>query len=73
MFFLTTSMPTPRPDTSVICAAVEKPGAKISCHTSPSLSVSGAAMPRSRALSRIRSRSRPAPSSITSTTTLPPL
>src|SRR3546814_19106460 len=30
MFFLTTSMPTPRPDTSVTCAAVEKPGAKIS-------------------------------------------
>ena len=27
---LTTSMPTPRPDRLVICAAVEKPGAKIS-------------------------------------------
>ena len=29
MFFFTTSMPTPRPDTSVTWSAVEKPGAKI--------------------------------------------
>jgi hypothetical protein len=30
MLRLTTSMPTPRPDTSVTASAVEKPGAKIS-------------------------------------------
>ena len=29
MFVLTTSMPTPRPDTSVTCRAVEKPGRRI--------------------------------------------
>lgn len=29
MLFFTTSMPTPRPETLVTCAAVEKPGAKI--------------------------------------------
>ena len=29
-FFLTTSMPTPRPDSPVTCSAVEKPGKKIS-------------------------------------------
>ena len=30
----TTSMPTPRPDTSVTCCAVEKPGCKISAKIS---------------------------------------
>ena len=29
-FRRTTSMPTPRPETSVVCSAVEKPGMKIS-------------------------------------------
>jgi hypothetical protein len=36
MLRLTTSMPTPRPETSVTVSAVEKPGAKISCQTSAS-------------------------------------
>ena len=71
-FFLTTSMPTPRPETSVTSAAVEKPGSKMSCHTSPSVKVSGAGKPLSRALARIRSRCSPAPSSLTSMTIFPP-
>ena len=29
MFRRTTSMPTPRPERSVVCSAVEKPGMKI--------------------------------------------
>ena len=34
MVFLTTSMPTPRPERLVTACAVEKPGWKISCSTS---------------------------------------
>ena len=44
MFFFTTSMPTPRPDTSVTTSAVEKPGSKIRFQTSMSVIVSGAAI-----------------------------
>ena len=72
MFFLTTSMPTPRPETSVTTSAVEKPGAKISAQTSSSVIVSGASMPRSRALVSSLSRDRPRPSSRTSMTIEPP-
>ncbi len=43
MLRFTTSIPTPRPDTSVTVSAVEKPGAKISCQTSSSLSQSALA------------------------------
>ena len=49
MLRLTTSIPTPRPETSVTTSAVEKPGAKIRFQTSASVRLSGAAMPRSRA------------------------
>ena len=72
MFFFTTSMPTPRPETSVTCSAVEKPGAKIRPQTSASLIVSGASMPRSRAFFSSLPRFRPRPSSRTSMTMLPP-
>ena len=72
MLRLTTSMPTPRPETSLTSLAVEKPGAKISCHTSSSLMVSETDRPLSRALASSLSRSRPAPSSITSMRMLPP-
>ena len=34
MLVLTTSMPTPRPDTSVTCWAVEKPGSRIKANSS---------------------------------------
>jgi hypothetical protein len=72
MFFLTTSMPTPRPDTSVTTSAVEKPGSKIRFQTSASVIESGAAMPRSRALASSLARFRPLPSSRTSMTIEPP-
>src|SRR5882724_4500435 len=36
IFRLATSIPTPRPDRSVTCSAVENPGSKISCQTSAS-------------------------------------
>jgi methyl-accepting chemotaxis protein len=45
----TTSMPTPRPDTSVIFSAVEKPASKMSVYTSWSDIVSDTFMPLSRA------------------------
>ncbi len=72
MFLFTTSMPTPRPETSVTCSAVEKPGAKISMPTSSSDMFSFTAIPCESAFARMRSRFRPAPSSITSMQILPP-
>ena len=72
MFLRTTSMPTPRPDTSVTTSAVEKPGAKISIQTSLSGMLSDTSMPRSRAFFRIFSRFMPLPSSRTSITIEPP-
>jgi hypothetical protein len=72
MFFFTTSMPTPRPETSVTTSAVEKPGAKIRPRPRRRSSLSGASMPRSRALASSFSRFRPLPSSRTSMTMLPP-
>ena len=70
----TTSSPTPRPETLVICVAVENPGRKISCNTSRAsidATRSGVSRPRSTAFAVTRSAEIPAPSSITSTTTDP--
>ena len=72
MFFFTTSMPTPRPETSVTTSAVENPGAKIKPQTSLSLSVSAAVSPFSRAFCSSLARFSPRPSSRTSITMLPP-
>lgn len=70
---LTTSMPTPRPERSVTCSAVEKPGAKISSWISSGRSfASGETSPRSMARFKMRVSSRPAPSSAISMITLPP-
>ena len=67
MLRLTTSMPTPRPDTSETTSAVENPGVKISSMISRSLKRSSAEIspcliPRARTLSRLI----PPPSSETS-------
>jgi len=62
----TTSMPTPRPEMLVTCAAVEKPAEKMRLRTSASdLAAISASLanPLSMALARIRARSRPRPSS----------
>ncbi len=72
MLRFTTSMPTPRPETSVTCSAVEKPGAKISMPTSSSVMFSLTAIPWEMAFARMRSRFRPAPSSVTSIQMFPP-
>ena len=73
MLRLTTSMPTPRPETSVTMSAVEKPGAKISCQTSASRHVVGHRQAVLRApWPGCCSRFRPPPSSRTSITMLPP-
>ncbi len=72
---LTTSMPTPRPETLVTAAAVEKPRRKIRPRMSRSLmrrSCSAVTSPRSTAFAATFAGSIPAPSSITSTTTWPP-
>src|SRR5215207_2670816 len=74
MLVFTTSMPTPRPETLVTAAAVEKPGRKISCSTSAGViraSASAVTRPRSTALAPTRAGSMPPPSSATSTTTWP--
>ena len=69
----TTSMPTPRPEMSVSCSAVLKPGAKMRALISESVSdCDGETRPFSIALARMRSRLRPRPSSFSSTITLPP-
>ncbi len=60
----TTSMPTPRPDTEVICAAVEKPGAKMNLWIWASVIFSSSASPtrpEASALALIRSVLRPRP------------
>ena len=67
MLRLTTSMPTPRPETSETTSAVEKPGVKISSMISRSVRRSSAEikpclMPRARTFSRLI----PPPSSETS-------
>ncbi len=75
MLVLTTSMPTPRPDTAVTAAAVEKPGRKmkdwICWSVMPASSVS-LANPLATILLRICATARPRPSSPTSMTIWPP-
>lgn len=66
MFVFTTSMPTPRPETLVTAAAVEKPALKIRCPASRSdirSASSRVMMPFSTALSLTFSGLIPAPSS----------
>jgi hypothetical protein len=64
-------MPTPRPDTSVIFRAVEKPGARISEKISASLSCASAdTRPFSTARARTASAMIPPPSSETPIKTL---
>ena len=75
MLVLTTSMPTPRPETFVTDCAVENPGRKISWRMSADdiwASWVAVRRPTAWAFSAIRSASMPAPSSQTSTTTWPP-
>ena len=75
MFVLTTSMPTPRPETEVTWAAVEKPGSKmkrwIACSPMAASSASDA-RPLASTFWRIRSSGRPRPSSPISTVMWPP-
>ena len=62
----TTSRPTPRPETSVTCSLVEKPGRNRKSSSSASLSraaIAAVVSPRSTTLARSRSRSMPRPSS----------
>ena len=62
----TTSMPTPRPETLVTCAAVEKPGAKMNLWIWASVIFSSSASvtrPLSSAFALIRSVFSPRPSS----------
>ena len=68
----TTSMPTPRPETSETVSAVEKPGRKIRLSISSSVSTSSSAIrPRDTAMPRTRSRLMPRPSSLISMTIRP--
>ncbi len=70
---LTTSIPTPRPETLETARAVEKPGRKIRANSSLSESLASASTsPRSRALARMAAGSSPAPSSWISMQTLGP-
>ena len=74
MFVLTTSMPTPRPLTSVTFSAVEKPGRKISPRASRSFIVracSGESSPRATAFCLSLAASMPPPSSLMEILTLP--
>ena len=62
----TTSMPTPRPETEVMAAAVEKPARKMKCCTSRSLipaSSASVVSPWLSTLALIFSTDRPRPSS----------
>ena len=71
----TTSSPTPRPDTSVTCFAVEKLGrnSRLIISLSAILAAcSGVTVPRSTAFALTASTSIPLPSSLTSITTLFP-
>ena len=62
---LTASIPTPRPDTEVTAAAVEKPEAKINCANCwAGSSLEVLIRPFSRAFWAIASKFRPAPSSL---------
>ena len=75
MLLRTTSMPTPRPDTLVILAAVEKPGVKMNlwiCCSDILSSSASVASPFASAFSRMRSVSRPRPSSATQMMMWPP-
>ena len=75
IFVLTTSMPTPRPDTEVTLAAVEKPGWKMNFATWASLIRStseSVAMPLSAAFLRMAAKFRPLPSSAISMVIEPP-
>ena len=72
---LTTSMPTPRPDRSVMMLLVEKPGRKMRSTTSCSVSAAACSALRKpffTAFSRTAGSEMPAPSSATSITTQPP-
>ena len=74
MLVLTTSMPTPRPDTSVTCRAVEKPGSRIKSSSSRGdiRSSSGSVLSRmASALARTAWGSMPRPSSRISMRTWP--
>ena len=71
----TMSMPTPRPDTSLSAAAVEKPGRKIKSRAASSVNCSacsGVINPPIRALARMAFASIPRPSSETWTTMAAP-
>ncbi|OPZ24954.1 MAG: hypothetical protein BWZ01_02710 [Deltaproteobacteria bacterium ADurb.BinA179] len=73
MLLVTTSMPTPLPDTLDIDFAVEKPGVSMSSKRSFSLiAASGLMSPFSMALDLMASVSRPAPSSLTEMSTFAP-
>ena len=68
-------MPTPRPDTLVTFAAVEKPGAKMNfwiCASDILSSSASVASPLASAFALIRSVSRPRPSSAISMMMWPP-
>ena len=75
MFVFTTSMPTPRPETFVTAAAVEKPGRKIRLVTSRApirATCSAVSRPFSTALAPMTAGSMPLPSSVISMLTWPP-
>ncbi len=75
MLLRTTSMPTPRPDTLVILAAVEKPAWKMNLWIWASFifsSSASVARPFSSALARMRATSSPRPSSAISMMMCPP-
>ena len=74
MLVFTTSIPTPRPETLVTAAAVEKPGSKMNCNTRSSGSAaasSAATSPRATAFARTADTAIPPPSSSTSIVTWP--
>ncbi len=75
MLVFTTSMPTPRPDTAVTLAAVEKPGRRMKrwiCVSSIASRSAGVAIPLARIRARMRSTGRPCPSSAISIMMWPP-
>ncbi len=75
MLVLTTSMPTPRPETLVTLAAVEKPALNTYCWICWSLICSSSdslARPFCRIFALILSMARPRPSSLTSMMMWPP-
>ena len=75
MLVFTTSMPTPRPDTAVTTAAVEKPARKMKrwiCASLMPASSASVASPFASTLARILSSGRPRPSSAISMMMWPP-